>query len=136
METNSRVLVDKIKNKEQLYGILSKTYYLPDFNSKAVTKAYLVNYVLKEIPIWTMKKQMTVHHYYRYRKYNSLELLEILEKMLKERKLPPTGLDIKTLPDQEWLSNAILHLDPKDPHQLIRTKQEEKTDYTLEVNSE
>ncbi len=124
------------KKKGQMYNLLANLYYLPDYNSKAITKEYLFQYVLSPLGIFVMKKEHVIHHHYAYRKYSSNELLEILEQLLKTKGKNPTGLTINTLPDQDWLRNAILHVDPDDPYFLLKKKVEEDEKYTIEVNEE
>lgn len=125
-----------IKAKDQLYDVLSKRYYLPDRNSKASNKEYLIKYTLSPIPIFVMEKDKVTHHNYRYRKYNSYELLELLENSLKKKKKLPTGLTLHTIPNVEWLKNAILSLEPEDPFELLAPKKEEKATYQIQVNEE
>ena len=91
---------------------------------------------MNPIPIFAMKKKKVIHYHFPYRKYNALELLEILEEMLKAKQLKPTGLDISCVPDLDWMRNAILHLDPNDPHELLTKKQLEKETFTIQVNQE
>ncbi len=45
-------------------------------------------------------------------------------------------MEVDKLPDQEWLCNAILHLDPQDSYELCKKKGEEQFNYTVEVNEE
>ena len=137
MELTYKEVTSTIKSKTQLYNILSTLYYLPDPSSKAVTRDYLLNYTYEPIPIFVMKKQEIIHHHYPYRKYSSAELLEILEDLLKSQKKNPTGLSIMNLPDQDWLRNAILHLDPKDPYHILKKEKAiSGDDLNLTVNQE
>jgi len=124
------------KKKKKLYNILANLYYLSDETSKAISRDYLVKYAFDPLPIFVMKKDKVIHHHFSYRKFNSMELFEILEATLKAKNLPPTGLDISCLPDQDWMRNAILHVDPTDPHQLLRQKKLENENFTIRVNEE
>lgn len=128
---NAEEFTLKIRNKANLYDFLATTNYLPQKAQKPLVKS-----IYKNIHFISMEKDEVVHHSYRYRKYTSSELLEILEKLLAEKKLKPTGLTIGTLPDQDWLLNAILHVDPTDKHELIGPKKETKINYVLEINPE
>ena len=99
--------------KFQLYGILFKSFYLPDFKSKAINRDYLIKYCLKNIPLFSIKKEEIMHHNFRYRKLNSVELLDFLEKALASKNLKPTGFDMFNLPDQIWIKHILLHIDKK-----------------------
>lgn len=136
MALTTREIQEKVKNVTQLYHIIAKEYYLPDLSSKAITKDYLLKYILKDCPIFTMKRVDVVHHHFRFRKYTSAELLEHLENMLKAKGKKPAGLSFHTLPDQQWLLNTILHVDPNDPLRLIKTQREEEVKAEIEVNEE
>jgi len=58
-----------------------------------------------------------------------------MEDKLKSLGQKPTGLDAACLPNQDWLRNALLHLDPKDPYNLFkREKINEEDDIKLVVN--
>ncbi len=124
------------KKKSQMYNLLANLYYLPDFNSKAITCDYLRQYAFSPIPIFVMKKDHVIHHHYPFRNYSSHRLLEILEELLKSKGKQPTGMTIETLPDQGWLRNAILHVDPEDHYFLLKKKVDEEEQYTIEVNEE
>ncbi len=76
MSLTSKELATKVKTKEHLYGILAQSFYLPKIDSKAVTKDYLSKHILKDLPIFTIKKVEAIHHYFRFRKYNSSDLFE------------------------------------------------------------
>ena len=136
METNYQELSIKIKNKAQFYDILSKIFYLPNFNSRAITKDYLYKYLPKEPQIFTIKRLGLTQHHFRFNRYCALELLEILNKMLKDKGKPPSGIEANALPNVEWLMNAILYLDNTDPFELLQAKKEEKVEYKLEVSQE
>ena len=136
MQSSCQELSVKVKNKSQLYDILSKIYYLPDLSSRAATKEYFLKYVYKEPQIFMLKRKEITQHHFRYYKFNALELLEILNKMLKEKNLKPSGLDGSALPNIDWLMNAIVSLDGSDPHELLQPKKEEKTSYQIEVSDE
>ncbi len=136
MEISSQEVVNHARKKFQLYNVLSKLYYLPEFNSKAVTREYLIYYTVPLIPIFVMKKEEVTRHHFPFRKHTSAELLEFLDKILSQQNLPPTGLTVLSLPDQEWLRNAILHVDPSDPYKLLATNKEKEEPFTLEVNEE
>ncbi len=132
MQSSCKELSIKIKNKSQLYDVLSKVYYLPELSSRAATTDYLRKYTDKEPQILMLKRKEITRHHYRY----ALELLELLENMLKIEKKYRTGIEAHALPNIDWLMDAILHLDPSDPHQLLQPKKEEMTTYQLEVNEE
>ena len=136
METTGNKLSVSIKNTEHLYDILSKAYYLPKLNCRCVTKEYLLEYIKKDIPIFTMKKEKVVHHYFRKSLKPCRELLEILEKLLISKKKPPTGISPDQPPNKEWLLNAILRVDPNDPEKLLAPQVNESLDYKIEVNPE
>ena len=125
-----------IKNTGHLYDILSKAYYLPNLNCRCITKEYLLEYIKKEIVIFTLKKEKVVHHHFRKSQRTCYELLEILEKLIKSKDLPPTGIQPDQPPNKEWLLNAILHVDPNDPEKLLAPQVNESLDYKLEVNPE
>ena len=136
MEINSYEASKIIKNKKHFYDLLAEAYYLPTYTSKAITKEYLFMYSMSPIPIYVAKKTEVVHHHYTDRKFTSIELLEKLEELLKSKKLNPTGLNMLTLPDQEWLCNIILTIDPEDPYGLLQRKISEQNSFTLKVNEE
>ena len=136
MQTSSSELSTKIKTKFQLYGILSKSYYLPEFKSRSINRGYLIKYCLINIPIFSIKKEEIVHHNFRYRKLNSVELLDLLEKALASKNLKPTCFDMYNLPDQVWMKNILLHLDKNDPHSLLSPAPLEENNFKLEVSTE
>ena len=119
MQISTSELGLKIKSSLQLYNILAKAYYLPEYTSKAITREYLLRYCAKEQTIFTVKKDSIVRHHFRYRKFSSIELLKLVEYTLKTQKKPSIGLDLLNLPDQDWLRNILLHLDKEDPHGLL-----------------
>jgi hypothetical protein len=122
------------KTKRQLYDILAKQYYLPDFATKAITREYLIHYVEKDIRIFTTANKTTTRHHIRFRKFNNMELLDMLEEILKNQKLLKTGLTESTLPDKSWLVNAILSLDPVDSKGLLGPKRPHNMEFKLEIN--
>ena len=136
MQTTSTEIATVIKNKTHLYNVLAKSYYLPNIQSKAITKEYLQLYCLEHITIFTVKREEIVPYHYRQRRYSSMELLDILEGMLKESSLKSTGLGLFTLPDREWMQNCILFLNPSDPFNLLDSKLEAMPSYTLKINEE
>ncbi len=136
MEITYQEIKKSVKNKQQMYGILAKEYYLPDFNSKAISNDYMLQYTYAQIPIFVMKKKFVIHHHFPYRKFTVAELLEKLEELLKSRQYPPTGLDIISLPDREWVLNAILHVDPQDTLQLLKNVKTEDVNLSFAVNEE
>ncbi len=83
-----------------------------------------------------MKKDSTIHHYFRFQKYTSSDLFEILQSLIKTKKLKPLGIPGDKLPDKDWLCNAILYIDPQDTYELCKSKREEQFKYTIEVNEE
>lgn len=136
MQTTSQEISLKVKTKKQLYEILAKKFYLPKYESRAISRNYLLNFILKDIPIFTMKRAEIIHYNFRHRHKTSCELLEILEDLLKKKELPPTGLTALSLPDRSWLLNCILYLDGDDENQLLSRRPDEKITYNLEVNAE
>jgi len=97
----------------------------------------LLKYTVNPIPIFVMRKENVVHHHYTYRNYSSAELLQLLEDKLKALGRKPTGLTIMDLPDQNWLRNALLHLDPEDPNHLLkREKINDEEELKLVINEE
>lgn len=136
MKSSYQELAIKIKNKAQLYDVLAKIYYLPDQTCRAITKDYLLNYVQKDPQILMVPRKTLIHHHFRFQKYSAPELLELLDKLLKSKGLKPSGLNMTTIPNVEWLMNTIMHVDPSDPYELLTTKKEEKIQYTIEVSQE
>ena len=136
MESSFQELSVKIKNKSQLYDVLAKIYYLPDFGSRAVTKDYLMKHIYAQPQIFMLNRKQVIQHHFRYYKFSALELLEILEEMLRQKGKKPTGLNPTCLPNIEWLMNAILALDISEPYELLQPKKEEKISYKLEVSQE
>ena len=47
------------------------------------------------------------------RSYSVLELLDLLDNWLGRKNLPLTGRNLQTLPDREWLLQAIRFVDAK-----------------------
>ncbi len=125
---NSETIEAKIKTKSHLYNILSRIYYLPAYSSKAITKDYLLKYTQKEIPIFYMKREGMSRHNFQVKKYNSSELLDMLDDLLKNGKKPSTGLSSLTIPDQEWLLNAILNVDPTDKFGLFDSVKDKRNE--------
>ena len=136
MQTSSDILAIKIKTKQQLYNVLAKIYYLPVYNSKAVTKDYLLRYVQKDITIFKMDRKKVSQYHYRRRAHSSMELLEILEKILRDKAMHPTGINADDMPDQQWLCDAIISLDENDPNCILTGKKEDKLTYSMEISEE
>ena len=136
MQANSTDLGVKVKSMLQLYNILAKDYYLPDFSSKAITKDYLLKYCAQTISIFTIKKVEVIHHNYRIRKYSSIELFKLLQDTLKTKDLPNVGLEIPNIPDQGWLKNVLLFLDKEDPHGLLDSAPVDNLSFHVNVNQE
>ncbi len=126
----------KIKTKLQLYNILSKKYYLPKLSSKAITKRYLMKYTENPIPVYTICREGMIGHNFRINKYDGLVLLEKLEQLLEAKRMKSTGMDLLTVPDKEWMMNAILNLDPSDPYGLLDPAKNFRPSFEIEVNSE
>jgi len=126
----------KAGKKKALYSILANRYYLPAYKSKAITKSYLASYTLKIIPIFFLFNQKVVRNHYRFKVHNTSDLLEILENALAERGMKPTGLNQSTLPDSNWISDAILSLDANDPYKLLSTRKNKQDEEPVELNDE
>jgi len=56
----------------------------------------------------------------RYKNNNALELLDILENMLNQKKQKPTGLNMFTLPDVDWLCTVLHKEDPNDSYNVFK----------------
>ena len=136
MQLSSKEAGLKVKSLSQLYNVLSQVYYLPERTSKSISKTYLLSYCFKVQGVFTLKKEEVVHHNFCFRKYSSCELLNLLEDAVKKKQLPPTGLDAFSLPDQDWMRNALLHLDPLDPHGVLEGPPAAQHDFKIEVNPE
>ncbi len=54
--------------------------------------------------------------------HKAIELLDILEALLKKNELKPSGMDVFTLPDKNWLYHVIKYLDPHDESKIFKPK--------------
>ena len=108
-----------LKSNKQVHKMLSKFYYLPPLSSRAINKEYLMYYSMILIPIFSIALANTKIAWAEDCRKSAEELLKVLEGILIEQKLPPTGLDIDTLPNLEWLFNVIHTLDPQDLHKTF-----------------
>ncbi len=75
-----------------------------------------------------MKREGMSRHNFQVKKYNSSELLDMLDDLLKNGKKPSTGLSSLTIPDQEWLLNAILNVDPTDKFGLFDSVKDKRNE--------
>ena len=91
---------------------------------------------MKTQTIFTIKRDSIIQHNFRYKKFSSCELLKFVEDILKSKGQFSTGLGPFNLPDQDWLRNVLLHLEPSDPHGVLDPAPNHELVYNIEVNSE
>ncbi len=95
-----------------------------------------MKYTDNPIPVYTICREGMIRHNFRINKYDGLVLLEKMELLLEAKRLKPTGMDLLTVPDKEWMMNAILNLDPSDPYGLLDPAKNFRPSFEIEVNSE
>ena len=105
--TNHHKLSRLVLNKSVLYEILSEDYILLGINSHACTNEYLEEYTLDQQKIFTCEALGTHVYQSRYYTGNCLTLVSSLEKILKLKKMKPTGMSPLALPDDSWLIPVI-----------------------------
>lgn len=109
----------RIGSKLDLYNILSKKYHLPCYNSRALSKRYLSLYLANPCPIFRFEKVNAKPIFVISYKTSAGQLLIIIEKVLRERKLNPTGMTKECPPDLAWLTDLYFYLCPKDEFSLF-----------------
>ncbi len=112
-------LKSKIGRKEDLYNKLSQLYWLPSFNSKAITNNYLKQYVLEPCSIFRLERKHYNPPHIPHKHVNCIQILEAIEGLLVQNKYPPTGFDEEHLPDLDWLIAVYFYLSPTDEKRLF-----------------
>ena len=126
----------RVKSRFHLYGLLSQIYQLPAFDSKAISSNYLKAYIVTPCPIFRIKR-VDYHPPFIVSKHVTAgEILETIERILRAKKLPPTGLDNDKLPDVEWLIGVYYYLCPQDDHKLFPKSIKPETEITVVVDPE
>ena len=62
------------------------------------------------------------------------ELFDILEDILQNEEMPKTGLSYITLPDEEWISRALMYVEPLNQYGIFGIKQELKDTLIININ--
>lgn len=122
------------KSRQHAYNFLSQIYILPEFESKAITKDYLISYFKDPCPIFRLARDQFHPHFIVTRHVTAAEILNVIEKELKKTNKRPTGLSEDKLPDFQWLVEVYFHLCPLDEHKLFpkTIKQEKITKRTID----
>lgn len=96
-----------IPNKQAFYDILteSKGFYLPDFDSKAITEEYLVLVAKKEA--FTIEREKIKIGILR-KKAPKTELIVNLQNQTNK----PLGFSEDNPPNKSWLINCLYSLNP------------------------
>lgn len=104
--------------KKELYECLAHINYLVPYNSKGLTREYLVG-VFKEkflrVPLIELKQfevSLTPKMTRRVGMVNNSLLVRKLQKLLAEKNLPELGFSEVDPPDQTWLYRVLRFLDP------------------------
>lgn len=129
-------LNSKVKSRFHLYSILSQTYRLPAFTSKAITSNYLKAYLKSPCPIFRIRRNDFHPPFIVTKHVTGREILNTIEKILKDKKMPSTGLDAEKLPDLEWLLGVYFYLSPEDKHKLFPKSIKPEASTTLLVDPE
>jgi hypothetical protein len=125
MNTISLSDINKVfSSKEEIYNSLSKIYYLPAFNSKAINMQYIQQILtnnpekpqillikragLKFSPVPKLNSQLPI-----------FELVEILSQFVIKNKLPSLCMGYNSLPDLEWILRVFCHLDSQDSSSIF-----------------
>ena len=100
-------------NRVELYQKLSTVLDLPTL-CPAITLDYLKSLLLPDCPYFTITREetrMLPQANYK-RRFDAKETLKILEKILRRKKLKPTGFDQWAMPDIRWMLRMVIALEP------------------------
>ena len=136
IEVPLNYLKDKLGKKKKSYAKLSQKFYLPAFNSKAVTVEYLKSYVLFPCPIFRITRDEFKPPFIIIKHINSIDLLENIEEILKSKNLPPTGTDQDKLPDFNWLVGVYFFLCLNDERKLFPKTIRPETKISIKIDPE
>src|SRR5438105_3629239 len=103
-----------IRKKKDIYATLSSVYYLPSITSKACSKQWLKELSKEDCTYFKIRNEEIRPVFIEIHRYDAFSLLQYLENLLKNKKLPSTGLTATTLPNIEWLHTVILAMEPED----------------------
>ena len=114
-------------NKYEAYRDINTTYLLHSYSSKAITVDYLSHYIFAkpENPniLMVLRKDVIFEDIPPTREaFPVPDLFDKLEHFLKENGLPPTGLEINTLPDRDWILRILRNVDLEDKISLFGEK--------------
>ena len=125
-----------IHNRKDLYDLLSQTYFLPDYSSKAINKTYLLQILKGDTNIFKIPRtKVHIPSLIRPRKFRAIDLLNKLEAFLNTLNLPRTGLDIKTLPNVLWIYSIFYTLDPQDNNEIFVFKKDDDENELFDVDN-
>lgn len=116
---NRNDIEKRVRDYKDLYIAISRVYYLPTKSSTAVNLEYLRKYLEEEPKLFTIERRIIMTYEFRYRGKHAKFLLGYLERILKDKRLYPTGFDLFNTPDIEWLKTVILNLEPEDKLGLL-----------------
>lgn len=104
---------------DDAYACLSRKYYLPKRNSKAITKEYLMKLFVKDCKVLKVPRTIS-RNFVEYHFLTVEEMLNKLEKFLSENNHPPTGFDSFHLPDYQWIYDVIVWIDHENDMEMPR----------------
>lgn len=107
-------------SKSKIYSQLSGQWFLPQKDSRGVTRAYLVQVYRGQV--FRVQRQVILEYESRLtaletRKsafYSVALLYDRLEAYLQEMQQRPLGFSLTNLPEEEWFSRILRYVDPRN----------------------
>lgn len=105
-------------SKAQLFKTLSSEYFLPDKESRAMSRAYLVQvfenrvYRVHRHTILQFEAELQIDEVTRSTAHNITIVIERTNILLQQLGLNELGFRPSAFPDEGWLMRIVRHLDP------------------------
>jgi hypothetical protein len=108
----------KSLEKKELYEMVAKTWFIPPYQSRGVTREYLLKvhrdqvYRLTNGEIKHFEVELEPHHHHKAQGMGHSVLIRKLNILLNLTGRKPLGFTEHDIPDQAWLHRIARHIDP------------------------